>query len=170
MAQGEGEHAAGPEQPEQLAHGAFALAGRDVLPHAAEQDEVEGQAEPVGGGERGQGIGHPAQARAGVAALAFGTHGGRGLDRDHVVPQAGQPGRIPAGAGAHVQHQRRSGGQQVGEPVMQPFRVERLVGVGQRGGVRAVPGHGIGGVGHATGSVPVSEATRRAPGVVGMAE
>ena len=43
-----------PEQAEQLAHGALALAGRNVLPDAAEQDGVEGEPAPVGGGQGGK--------------------------------------------------------------------------------------------------------------------
>jgi hypothetical protein len=45
LAQGDGEYAAGPQQAKQLAQRAGALGRHDVLPHPAEQDQVEGKPE-----------------------------------------------------------------------------------------------------------------------------
>ena len=59
----------------------------------------------------------------GMAAIAFRAHGGRGLDRDRVMAEPGQPRRIPAGASTRVQHQRRSRRQQAVQPGMHLRRV-----------------------------------------------
>jgi hypothetical protein len=90
------QHAARAQQREQLAHSPFALAGRDMLPHGAEQDQVERKAEPVDGGQRRQPVGHPAQTLSGMSLFTFGPHSSGRLDGDHVVSQLGKPRRIPA--------------------------------------------------------------------------
>ena len=106
LAQGDREQAAGAQQAEQLAHGPGALGREHVLPHPAEQDQVEREAEPVRGGQGGKPVGDPVHARAGVAVLALRAQGGRGLDGDDVVAEPGQPGGVAPAAGTHVQHQR----------------------------------------------------------------
>ena len=113
-----------------------------MLPNAAEQDEVEGKAEPVRGGQRGQAVVEPTQAGVGVAALALGPHRRRGLDPDDVVSEAGQPSRVAAGAGSDVQHQARFWRQQVEQPCMQPGRIKRLVSRGELGRTSVIPADG----------------------------
>jgi hypothetical protein len=61
-----------------------------VLPNAADQYEVEGEAQLINGRQSWQLVRHPAYTRIGVALLAFRAHRGRGLDRNHIMTKPGQ--------------------------------------------------------------------------------
>ena len=148
LAQGEGKQAARAQQAEQLAQGAGPLGGHDMLPHGAEQDDVEGQPEAQRGGKIRQLVGDPARVGVGVPACGRGAQSRGGLDRHHVVPEPGEPSGVTAAAGAHVEHEGAGGREQAVEPAVQAFRRDCLVGVCQRGGPSIVPGCRIGRVGH----------------------
>ena len=116
LAQGDDEQAARVQQAEQLAQGTGTLGGGDVLPHGTEQDHTEGEPEAQRGGQGRQLVGDPAHARAGVAPDSLGAQGRGGLDRDHVVPEAHEPGGIAAPTSSTRSHVAGSG------PSSQPCR------------------------------------------------
>jgi len=155
LAQGDGEHAAGTQQAKQLARRAGAFGWHDVLPHCAEQDQIEGKPETKRCGQGRQAIGDPAHARAAVVMRGFGPQAGGGLDGNDIVAQPGEPGRVAPATGADIQNQGRRGWQQPGQPAVQPDRVDGFVSRRLRAGVRIVPGHGIGDGGHVRRSIAV---------------
>jgi len=142
LAERHGQQAAGLEQGDQLAEGAGPGGRRHVHPYRAEQDQVEGHAQPVDDREVRQAVVEPADAWMPVARLSLAAQPLGGLDRDDLVAAPGQPRGVAAAARADVEHRGVAAlGQPVEQPVVDLGERQRLVALGRRRGVGVVPGN-----------------------------
>ena len=104
LAEGQHHATAGTHHRDQLAERPGAGARRHVHPHRAQPDQVEGEFRTQNLFQRGQRVVHPTDVGGTVERFPRIAHCCRRLGRDHLVAIRREPGRIPSGAGAHVEH------------------------------------------------------------------
>ena len=91
--------------------------------------------------QRGQGVVHPTDVGGRVECLPHGAHFCRRLGRDDLVAVGGEPGSIPSGAGAHVEHAGALIRQQVEHRCVNFLEREAFISGRQRGRSGVVAGH-----------------------------
>ena len=104
------EETARSQQTDELPERALPLVRCNMHPDGAEQNDVEGQTEPIGLVEGWQGIGHPANAGAVVARHGLSTHICGWLYGDDFVTERCQPSGVTPRTRADIEDNASSAG------------------------------------------------------------
>ena len=92
------------QQRDQFAHRARTLFGPDMLPNAAQPDQIKAEAQLVNANQAWQAIIHPANARIRVQTSSFFAESLCRFCRNHLPAMIGKPGCIAPAARADVQN------------------------------------------------------------------
>src|SRR5690242_16218901 len=91
------------QKRDQLAEGTWPVSRRNMLPNAAQQDDICCKAKAQRCRERGQMIIHPADVMVWVKGLPTATHCGGGLDGYDLMPHSCKPCGVAASPSTHIE-------------------------------------------------------------------